>query len=718
MKANPDAIVGLQANETFLLTALNNGALGTAAETTGFAKYQFNENMVETSSEAYLEAEAEYKEAQRPATRLVNAKQNLKNAHDDITALNGLPHRTQEQEQALAAALESVPHLEQALVQQRVETVAALKARVPEDQHEQVDACSDEQIIERFSATNVDLAQKANHLKEVNKGFNTTNDTSANLFPPTVTPPSDRGLLSRSVASSQVDKLLGTGIIAEESFGIDKDGKLVGVSIQADGAGITGKYRGEDDIKRDCLLEVDLTDPDIQRGLADLEAVDYITGQIDRHCGNIFVDPQTKKVTGIDNDLAFPEMSRKKMFENAPSTKEKAVVSMPSHMHVETARKIMAVTPEELRATLENMPAPDGAGKLGPAAIDSACERLAELQSELQKPDGKIRVVEKFDKNTYMEAMAAQEAALKVATEGVDLMELTSNHLVAVDSCAKTSYLGAAELQAKKYELGMKAKPDEFGMRPMESAQKAVRSPAVLIKQVNQLQQEIATLEANQKKYQGRLAKLESPTAKDRLQALAHGGVKSAHKFFQAKDNNAYQQLKEKSAQLDKVLQSAPDGLQDALYKQVGRQKPAITDSRPVFQQRQQEALGNPQVEVPQNQNLPAPVELDLPKAAKQNIPAKDKNAGLPAAEDELDVSDLDHLNDDLEAKVEVETKKEGLQRRASVGDMLRAKTGNLALAANGQDVKPNSLRASGSWQAAKPTVVKPAGGNSLSKSH
>ena len=37
----------------------------------------------------------------------------------------------------------------------------------------------------------------------------------------------------------------------------------------------------------------------------DLQLIDALTGQVDRHGGNIFVDPKTGKVTGIDNDAAF-----------------------------------------------------------------------------------------------------------------------------------------------------------------------------------------------------------------------------------------------------------------------------------------------------------------------------------------------------------------------------------------------------------------------------
>ena len=45
--------------------------------------------------------------------------------------------------------------------------------------------------------------------------------------------------------------------------------------------------------------------PRIQKGLSDLQLFDAISGQVDRHAGNIYVDPETGTVTGIDDDRAF-----------------------------------------------------------------------------------------------------------------------------------------------------------------------------------------------------------------------------------------------------------------------------------------------------------------------------------------------------------------------------------------------------------------------------
>jgi hypothetical protein len=50
---------------------------------------------------------------------------------------------------------------------------------------------------------------------------------------------------------------------------------------------------------------VDLTNPVVQKGMSDLQLFDALTGQRDRHAGNIYIDPDTGAITGIDDDAPF-----------------------------------------------------------------------------------------------------------------------------------------------------------------------------------------------------------------------------------------------------------------------------------------------------------------------------------------------------------------------------------------------------------------------------
>ena len=94
---------------------------------------------------------------------------------------------------------------------------------------------------------------------------------------------------------------------------------------------------------------VDLADPAIQKGLADLQLFDAISGQSDRHAGNIFVDPDTGKVTGIDDDQSFGQGQKP---ADLAKTGEK-YRGLPGVVDAERARKILALDPRRLRAELE-----------------------------------------------------------------------------------------------------------------------------------------------------------------------------------------------------------------------------------------------------------------------------------------------------------------------------------------------------------------------------
>ena len=260
----------------------------------------------------------------------------------------------------------------------------------------------------------------------------------------------DRALLTRAVASYEADKLLGLNTLSQEKFAVGSDGTVMGVSIQADGAAVVGN---------DGRLDVDYRDPKIQRGLSDLEVSDYITGQTDRHMGNIFIDPKTGKVTGIDNDLAFPEQDRAEVLKVDHGLRTKMAGTMPRVMHKETAEKILKADPEELRTTLSKSP-PHGVTPLSKEEIDGAVNRLKELQSELGKgKKSAIKVVSKFDNGTYNAAVKEQENMLKLKEKGsydhFRKQAMSGNTFASktVLAAPKTSYIGGVDLAIRVQKM-------------------------------------------------------------------------------------------------------------------------------------------------------------------------------------------------------------------------------------------------------------------------
>ena len=116
----------------------------------------------------------------------------------------------------------------------------------------------------------------------------------------------------------------------------------------------------------------------IKKQLADLQILDYICGNIDRHAGNMLydIDPATKSlkgIVGIDNDSSFGK--------NVPNP-NKTTVRLPSinGMRViseDMANRIQDLTEGELRSTLH------GYG-LSEKSIDAAWERTKQLQMAIE----------------------------------------------------------------------------------------------------------------------------------------------------------------------------------------------------------------------------------------------------------------------------------------------------------------------------------------------
>lgn len=125
----------------------------------------------------------------------------------------------------------------------------------------------------------------------------------------------------------------------------------------------------------------DYESPEVKRQLANLQILDYICGNVDRHGGNILydIDAKTKKlvgVVGIDNDSAF---GKKEPNVNG------AILRLPgiNNLRVideDMANTISNLSEGELKATLH------GYG-LDDAAIEAAWKRTTHLQKAIINGD-------------------------------------------------------------------------------------------------------------------------------------------------------------------------------------------------------------------------------------------------------------------------------------------------------------------------------------------
>lgn len=380
----------------------------------------------------------------------------------------------------------------------------------------------------------------------------------------------DMGLLTRSVAANTVDRLLGTQVIAEERFGIAPNGKVIGISVQADGASIQSEWQppGKDQ-KLDAMLDVDYSHPDIQRRIFDLEINDYITGQLDRHPGNIFIDPKTNQVTGIDNDLAFPEVDLSTL-EKRCGVDYKGVSTLPRMMHEETAKRILATSSTELQEALKNLPRPENCSALSPKAIQGAVKRLEELQEAIHHPEKGLKVVKEFNEATFKESLAAQKKTFneKMAQRGNGVTFKTAEpaHLLIP---VKASQLGFIQQFKIGFEGKIATQENEVAtMRPAESAGKAMRDPDVAA----YLQQEAKAKEslkaspelienANLRKAV-EIAKAEISALQKSVSALDHREEKLAHPQPVTRLKEAFLGKRERLGKMEKTHEQLTQTLQ------------------------------------------------------------------------------------------------------------------------------------------------------------
>ncbi|RBP40544.1 phosphatidylinositol 3-/4-kinase [Roseimicrobium gellanilyticum] len=460
--------------------------------------------------------------------------------------------------------------------------------------------------------------------------------------------PNDLHLLSRAVASSQVDELIGTNVLAKEKFGVDSQGRPVGISVGVDGFGVTGNAQNG----KQYFMDIDYSSHNVQKGLYDLEALDYITGQVDRHAGNIFIDPATGQVKGIDNDLAFPQVSRDHLFTDAGGDTDlqaKPVANLPRYMHSETARKIESTSPDALRAQLSSVKYPGGGGKLTDAEIDGAVTRLQEMQSHIRTMRESGRVVDTFDKQTYNEAIQAQEKQVvdqcSKYWNGGGIEKATSADFT---DARKTSYIGTVDMERRKNELGLDQnqtlKLDANGVRnATNSTGKIDRSPEhakykekadqTLAQKKGEARhnmtkaelKELRELQKDLDHYENRLDKLDHHNAMASLKSLRYGGVDNAKDAFHEKRLHAMQKLKDIDDRLNDQAKQMLDGEKRDLMKSA---KKEVDDERSLNQS-QGVDMGHSQSQT-QSQSSS--------KSVKDDGPGIDGDDALSELESELEV--------------------------------------------------------------------------------
>lgn len=217
-------------------------------------------------------------------------------------------------------------------------------------------------------------------------------------------------LSNRNVATSRLANLLGVPklIASSKNVNLMYEGKAISGNIMDEAKGEPyGQILRE---AKASKLKLKMSSEALKQ-VYTLQFLDYLCGQIDRNMGNFLCTTEKNKdswivtgITGIDNDISFGELDLKKLKgkrkvqELPPIFDEKGVFCIPA-MDEEFSRRLMSITPEELKFTLKDL--------LGENALNAACKRLEGLKKivldAVEKGDTKL-ISDKDSQNLWEEA--------------------------------------------------------------------------------------------------------------------------------------------------------------------------------------------------------------------------------------------------------------------------------------------------------------------------
>ena len=154
------------------------------------------------------------------------------------------------------------------------------------------------------------------------------------------------------------------------------------------------------------LAAVDLSAPSMQKSMADAHALDILTGQVDRNPGNFILeqgpDGQTRARL-IDNDMAFGQDFTELDGDSLKALNPNVLLhQMPRLVDAETARRVLAMKPEDLRASLSGT-------LLTEPELQAAEARLAKLQTHIRGLEQKGALVEDWNDQTFQQLLETND---------------------------------------------------------------------------------------------------------------------------------------------------------------------------------------------------------------------------------------------------------------------------------------------------------------------
>ncbi|NNJ13576.1 hypothetical protein EKD04_024940 [Chloroflexales bacterium ZM16-3] len=176
---------------------------------------------------------------------------------------------------------------------------------------------------------------------------------------------------SRSVATSLTDEMLGLNVAARTRF-FQYGGQDGTVSEAAPGMSLV-----KGDVQTSGFsYDHDYRHKETQKGMNRLQWLDALTGQVDRHGGNIYIDPVTGKVTGIDHDASFGSKYSQTFDSNGLRDTQGHNRGLPQMIDAETAAKFRGLNWEEMEQAYRKT-------RLSDAEIENTRVRLEAIRAHI-----------------------------------------------------------------------------------------------------------------------------------------------------------------------------------------------------------------------------------------------------------------------------------------------------------------------------------------------
>lgn len=201
--------------------------------------------------------------------------------------------------------------------------------------------------------------------------------------PSALTAEAGSSMTGRNVAMSRVANLLGiSSIVARSSpIAVERDGVTIQGVFMEKAQGLDYP-KNTSDLPSTPFIDAapDAFSGEGLKSLADLQILDYLCQNVDRHQNNMLYtfgeDHKLKTVMGIDHDLSFgtKECPDDQSLQNGAALDELGVISESS------ANAVRRMTPEMLTNALRDT-------GLTSKEIKAACDRLEKLQARLSAPE-------------------------------------------------------------------------------------------------------------------------------------------------------------------------------------------------------------------------------------------------------------------------------------------------------------------------------------------